>query len=300
MISRIAFALAGILLFAHTASADPIVLSDMNSTFSVNAGTNAGAFSWQVDGTEHLFKEWFWYRALFMGRERSIDRTAANAAASFTAVTSDSADADAAHDVLVVTYSHPQSSSNPALAYTIQVEYDLNGSASNTGVSSVNETVTITNYTNGNLAFHLFEYSDFSVNGTANDDTATFISPSTISQTDNTGGTATVTVSQPVPDHYQIAPVPTILNSLNNSTQTTLNDTTTNISGGGDIAFAFQWSEIIAPGGTWIIDKQKAIEGFPAAVPEPGSMLLVGSALFGLGQWQRRRSAKRNDTRASL
>lgn len=287
------------LLFARIAAADPLVLSDLNSTFSVNAQSPAGAFSWQVDGTEHLFSEWFWYRALFMSRERTIDRTATGAAATFTATTSDSADADPAHDILVVTYSHPISSTNPNLAYTIQVEYDLNGSANNTGVSSVDETITVTNYLTGNLSFNLFEYSDFSVNGTPNDDTATQVDPSTIVQTDTTGGSATVTVTQPVPDHYQIAPVPTILNSLNNGSPTTLNDTTTNVPGGGDIAFAFQWSEIIAPGGTWIIDKQKAIEGFPVAVPEPGSMFLVGSALLGLQQWQRRRTLKRSSNRVS-
>lgn len=296
MNSKYAFALVGIVLFARTAAADPFVLSDLNSTFAVNTTSSAGAFSWQVDGTEHLFNEWFWYRAGFMGRERTIDRTAANAAASVTVVASDSADADPGNDILVVTYSHPQSSTNPALAYTIQVEYDLNGAANNTGLSSLNEKVTITNYTTGNLAFHLFEYSDFNVNGTANDDTATH-SGSTISQTDTTGGGATVSSIQPVPDHYQIAPVPTILNSLNNSTQTTLNDTTTNISGGGDIGFAFQWSEIIGPGSTWVIDKTKAIEGFPTAVPEPGSLFLVGSGLLALQQWQRRRTLKRNGSR---
>jgi len=297
MNSKYAFALVGILLFARTAAADPFVLSDLNSTFSVNTSSPAGAFSWQVDGTEHLFKEWFWYRAGFMGRERTIDLTAANAAAGVSVVMSDSADADPGNDLLVVSYSHPQSSTNPTLAYTIQVEYDLNGSANNTGLSSLNEKVTITNYTTGNLAFHLFEYSDFNVNGTANDDTATAVTSSTITQTDDTGGSATVSVTQPVPDHYQIAPVPTILNSLNNSTQTTLNDTTTNVSGGGDIGFAFQWSEIIAPGSSFVIDKTKAIEGFPTAVPEPGSMFLVGSGLLALQQWQRRRTLKRGRSR---
>ncbi len=71
------FALVVMLSFVcvGTAHAAPILLSDQNSTFEVNPDSNQGAFSWEVDGTEHLFREWFWYRALFMSRERSIDRT---------------------------------------------------------------------------------------------------------------------------------------------------------------------------------------------------------------------------------
>jgi hypothetical protein len=151
--------------------------------------------------------------------------------------------------------------------------------------------VTITNYLTGNLTFHLFEYSDFNVNGTANDDTATLTDPSTITQTD-ASGSATVTVLQPTPDHYQIAPVSTIQNSLDNSTATNLNDTTTNVSGGGNMAFAFQWSEIIAPGGTWIVDKDKTITGLATPVPEPGAMMLVGTGLLGLREWKRRKKLR--------
>lgn len=289
MISKAAFLLVGILVFARTAEADPFLLSDQNSTFEVNPDSNQGAFSWEVDGTEHLFREWFWYRALFMSRERSIDRTSSNAAAPYVAAASDSGDStDTADDKLVITYTHA------AQQFKIEVEYDLDGSPTGTGVSTLTETIRVTNTrTTGNLTFNLFEYSDFNVNGTAGDDTATRLDASTIEQTDPSSGSATVTVVQPQPDHYQIAPVPTIFNSLENSSVTNLNDTTTNVSGGADMAFAFQWTEIIAPGSTWVITKEKAIEGLMAPIPEPGSLLLVGSGLLAMREWRKRRASVR-------
>lgn len=273
MNSKWAFLLVGMLVFAHTAEADPITLSDLNTSFSVDAHSQAGAFSWQVDGTEHLFQEWFWYRVGAVGRERSIDSL------TFLSHTATDNDADAGFDRLVIRYSHTQ--------FFLDVEYNLSGGSSGSGVSAVTETVTITNRRPSSIAFHLFEYSNFDLTESAGDDTATLVNPSTITQTDQYGVSSTVTVVNPTPDYYEIAAVPTTLASLNNNTPTTLSDTAPSV-GPADVAFAFQWDEIILPGSTFVITKEKAIEGSVPGVPEPASLLLVGSGLIGLRCWRRR------------
>ena len=274
MNSRCGFALVGILLFAHTASADPITLSDLNTTFSVDAHSQAGAFSWQVDGTEHLFQEWFWYRIGPVGRERSIDTL------TFLSHTASDTDADPGYDKLVLQYSHTQ--------FTLDVEYNLSGGASGSGVSTLTETISIKNIRpSGNLPFHLFEYTDFDLTESPGDDTATLVGTGTIAQTDQYGVQSTVTVVNPSTDHYEIAPVPTTLGKLNDGVTTTLSDTEPSV-GPDNVAFAFQWDEIILPGSTFVVTKQKLIEGSLPGVPEPASLLLVGSGLLGLRSWRRR------------
>ena len=279
MNSKAAFFLLAILvLSARTADADPITLSDLNTSFSVDAHSQAGAFSWQVDGTEHLFQEWFWYRTGAVSRERSIDTL------TFLSHTASDTDADAGFDQLVLKYRHAN--------FTLEVQYNLTGGASGSGVSTLTETVKITNTrSSGNISFHLFEYSNFDLTNTAGDDTATLVNPSTISQSDVNNVNATVTVVNPAPDHYEIAAVPTTLAALNDNVATDLSDTAPSV-GPIDVAFAFQWDEVILPGTTFVISKEKAIEGSMPPIPEPASLLLVGSGLMGLRYWRRRRQVR--------
>ena len=54
-------------------SATIFTLKDKNSTVKVNTQNVDGMFSWEVDGTERLAHQWFWYRVGTGTGEDSID-----------------------------------------------------------------------------------------------------------------------------------------------------------------------------------------------------------------------------------
>jgi hypothetical protein len=89
-------------------------------------------------------------------------------------------------------------------------------------------------------------------------------------------------VVTPAPSHHEANTFPTTLASLTDGNPTTLND---NDTATGDATWAFQWDLTIAPGGSSIISKDKHI----SAVPEPVSIMLLGTAMLGLMHQIRRR-----------
>ncbi len=47
---------------ASPAQAAPITLVDHNSSVTIDPDSQAGMHDWVVDGVDHLFQQWFWYR----------------------------------------------------------------------------------------------------------------------------------------------------------------------------------------------------------------------------------------------
>ena len=45
-----------------TAQAALYTLTDDNSTAVIEGGSSAGVGTWTIDGTDHMFQQWFWYR----------------------------------------------------------------------------------------------------------------------------------------------------------------------------------------------------------------------------------------------
>ena len=49
------------LLLSNVAIAQVAVISDQNSSASINLGSQAGMFNWTVDGLNQLNQQWFWF-----------------------------------------------------------------------------------------------------------------------------------------------------------------------------------------------------------------------------------------------
>ncbi len=249
MISPIRITLYGMLAFLLFFICSPaqsraglFTLSDDNSVAEFDTGNQAGAYSWQVDGVEQLYQQWFWFR---------VGNTAESSLDALPIAVEGATDAnfDGFDDTLFTSYNGP--------GFTIQVRYGLNGGAVGSNASDMSEQISIHNTSGSNLDFHFFQYTDFDLQGLAGNDTAVFTNPNAVQQASG-AYRLTETVVTPVPNHREIAVYPTTVNNLNDGLPTTLSDTPIGqVLGPADLTWAFQWDVTIAPGGTFQISKDK-------------------------------------------
>ncbi len=258
---------------AGRAAASLITLSDRNSTLKVDTGSSAGVYEWQVDGVNQVAQQWFWYRVGSAGGEYAINTLVQKA------VKASDTNADPGDDVLFITYGDANGT------FEIDVKYSLQGGQAGTFRSDLGEQVAIRNIGSSTLSFHLFQYSDFNLNGSGQGQTVLLTptgGPQRATQTGN-GLMMSETVVTPAPSLWEANVYAVTLDKLNNVT-----DITTNLNGqlsaSGDVTWAFQWDFSLEPGKTYLISKDKSI----TVVPEPCTALLSGIA-FALVGWGRRR-----------
>jgi hypothetical protein len=249
-----------------TASAQ-LVLQDGNSSADFSLNTQAGQHSWVVDGVNHMYQQWFWYRAGSDQFERSLDSLAIVG----VQVTDTNPFVDPRPDTLDALYRDPR--------FDTELNVSLRGGTPGSNRSDIGEQIRITNTTGGFLPFHFFQYVDLDLNGTIPDTQVRITGGNTAVQSDGAFAVSESVVT-PMPSHYEVNFYANTLTSLNDGLPTTLNDNPGPL-GPGDLTWAFQWDFNLAPGQSVLISKDKSI------VPAPASAALL--AIGGLAAARRRR-----------
>ena len=150
---------AGAALASGSAASGQLVLQDLNSLADFNVNTQAGQHTWLVDGIDHMFQQWFWYRAGGDQFERSIDTIPLIG----TQLTDTNFFTDPRPDTLVGLWRDAN------LRFNIELTVTLRGSTPNSNRSDLAEQIRITNTTTTILPFHFFQYVDLDLNNTIPD-----------------------------------------------------------------------------------------------------------------------------------
>ena len=276
---------------SRTSQAAVITLSNQNSvaTFHTQAsdGGELGLNTWDVDGTDHMFQQWFWYRTGSQTQENAIDGTGALAHVSSTAI---DLDGSAGDDYLQSDYADNETAITPE-KFTVQLRYLLTGGAAGSDTSDIVEVIRVKNTGTSTMRFSLFQYVDFDLNQSIGDDTVllsgTPINTATQSDPINIIGETVVT---PPPTRFEANLFSVTRDKLNDAFLDNLNNNVGPFV--GDTTWAFQWDMVIPAGGTVLISKDKQLRpGEGGIIPEPSTIVLAGIGLLGAFGWSRRRRA---------
>jgi hypothetical protein len=244
---------------ATTANASVVTLTDGNSTVAIDPDSQAGVYSWMVDGNNNLYQQWFWYRVGSTGGQSSIDTISAP---TVTPIGS---------NIVDITYSNS--------LLSIDVRYSLLGGPAGSFTSDLAEQIRITNLSGRPLDLHFFQYSDFDLNGNPDNDSVSITGGNTATQVKGAGPGLSETVVGPMPSAFEANYYANTLNSLNGGSPYNLNGNAS--AGPGDVTWAFQWNRVLnasGAGSTLTISKDKLLE----TTPEPSTMAIAGLGVLGL------------------
>ena len=259
-------------LWIQSSQATPFTLKDKNSVVNFDTKSSMGMSDWIIDGTDHLYEQWFYYRIGDGGpaapiSDLNVDFEKAS-----------DIDADPGDEHLSLLYSDPLGK------FTIELTFGLAGGGVGSG-ADISEVVTVFNKSGDPLDFNLFQYTDFELGGfLLGDDTVVRANANTFVQYDpNFMSSETIGST---PSAWQAGAWPNVYNDIvaGNDLSNSGSPYT------GDATFAWQWNPTIGIGGDFQISKDKRLR--PTGVPEPGMLLLLGSGFVGLAAFARLRRRK--------
>ena len=265
MRTRSAFVTIGLLCVASSQAA--FSLNHNGSVVDIDE-TQARINNWFVGGVDNVFDHSYWFRVGDAGNAARVSTISAGAVTMFSPRAAEVVYADA--------------------SWRVTISYLLTAS-SNGLMADLTESVLVENL-GGSAALRFFQYSDWDMNGTAANDTATRLNSSTISMVDGAfSGINSVHGGTPIPDFTEIALFPSTINNIDTTNGYNLN---TAAGGGigqqisGDVAYGFQWNRNLGQGGSFVMSTNKV-----AAVPEPASMIALGLGAAALLARKRRKAA---------
>jgi hypothetical protein len=294
---QLALAAAVLGLLSSASHAVVVNLSNANTTATFHTeasdGGTLGLNNWTVDGTNHMWQQWFYYRTGSQAREFPVDGTGPLAHVSTTPL---DLDGDLADDFVIARYRDTETVTTPE-TFAIEMRYLLTGGTAGSQNSDMVEVIRIQNLSNQPLDFHLFQYVDFDLNDSFDDDrvvlTGAPINTATQSDPINIIGETVVT---PPPQRWEAAISGVILGKLDDGDIDDLDMSVGPIV--GDATWSFQWDFTggfrIPANGVAIISKDKNIRpGEGGIVPEPSSVALISMGAIGglIALVRRRRKA---------
>ena len=267
--------LVGCLVFWGMGKAEAVVwnLSDANSTLTVNDATSIGASQWNIDGFNNLFQYQYWYRVGNVA-EQPITNLPLTSAQIFGT------------KLLTLVYQDP--------SVKVEVNYLLTGGAVNSHTSDMATTLVVTNKTQSSMDFHLFKYTDFDIYSNVGFDIATIKNVNTIRQSDQFSGFFEESVFTPQMDLWEIAFFTSLRDKLDDGNSDNLLNLTSPLAGGAAqfVTWATQWDRTIASGGSFTMSEDNNITEEQGKIPEPISLILLGSGLAGVGLYRRLRKPR--------
>lgn len=263
---RLSLLLAAVTFSPIASKAVNHVLSDNGSTFQVDVDSSIGAHWWDVDGVNNqLQKQWFYYR-IGGGVAQPINAISA----------------------ALVNYSTPNSLSvtytdTGSLPFSLTVEYSLNGGGVGSGNGDILETISVYNPGPTSLDFHLFQYSNFDLLGSPNNDSVAIAS--TVGGYDSAvhwDGDYGITegIISPAANRAEANTAFNTETSLLSIAGYPLNNNLTVLN--NNVTWAFQWDREIVAGASLDVFKDKSMSIAP--IPEPSSLglLVLGLAAMRL------------------
>lgn len=244
-------------------------LTNGNSSVKILADKVRGMSDWTVDGVPQLWEQSFFYRKGNSGGEKSI----ANLALNWAEQTSENS--------LTTLY-------EKAGQFNIEITYTLFGGAEGSSASTIGEQIKITNLSGNLLNFHFFQFVDFDLGGSHENDTLQLgqdISGLYTSAYQNKGNVYFADeIVSPGAQHAEAGLSPTIYDKLMDNSPTTLSGNVGPVT--GDATWAFQWDAAIPVGGSFSIALNKSV--FVTSIPEPSTLALIPAALALLAYARRR------------